>query len=114
VGGTKIKGWLTNHPSLWYYSRMVKAIKEPVPLSNGENIGQSAKAETTNSNLNGLCAEIRRLQARIKDMETQVSTLRRDVNRIDRGQYRAKAEPVLLPQSQEVDIWATLQGGYNG
>jgi hypothetical protein len=36
-----------------------------------------------------LFASLRRLEARVKSLEAQASTLRRDVNRIDKKVYRA-------------------------
>lgn len=42
-----------------------------------------------NADLNSLCRTIRILRAQLADLESKVSTLRRDFNRLDRSQYRA-------------------------
>jgi len=63
-------------------------------LSN--NLSKPIKADN-------LWAEIRRLKARVESLETQGSTLRRDINRLDRQNYRgaSKLQPSDIVQKPD-------------
>jgi len=74
--------------------------------SNPKDEGQSTTSKSDKTlNRDGLYAILRRQAQRIAALETQVSTLRRDLNRIERKSYRdaesgdkhnGQGEPVAL------------------
>lgn len=66
----------------------MKAEIEQIPGTKGQ-IDTSNKAPH-NKGADALWSHIRRLMLQVKSMELALSTVRRDINRIDRNQYRAK------------------------
>lgn len=54
-----------------------------------------ALANTRNTNSDALFRRLRLAEERLRDLDVAVSTLRRDVNRIDRKQYR-EASPLSV------------------
>jgi len=58
--------------------------------------------------LDTIYAHIRRQNARIADLEAALSTVRRDINRISRKQYRDDEPP-----SDTTKIKAGIQSGFN-
>lgn len=79
----------------------MQALKEQVPskIDTGEEKASSKREPTTpKRGLDALYARYRKLEQRVERLEAVNSTLRRDVMRIDRKQYReleapAKTEP---------------------
>ena len=65
-------------------------------------------------NLNAIGRQIRILNERLAVLETSVSTLRRDFNRVDRREYRKEAashfEETKTPLADN-GIWSGLQRG---
>ncbi len=58
-----------------------------------------------------LWANIRRLKAQMASMELALSTARRDINRIDRKQYREDKESPLLENPDNGQKDSVLFGG---
>ena len=71
----------------------MKAVTSQIPVNQGQNESLSNRPQMAGDKF---WAIVRRLQARIESLETGLSTARRDINRIDRKQYReASAQPPL-------------------
>jgi len=74
---------------------MVLAIKEQIPTEEIPLETVSKPIVRTPAKINGrdqLWAVIRRIRVQLKDLETSISILKRDVARIDRAYYRGKSE----------------------
>ena len=71
--------------------------RSQIPQKSGQPISQN---NGPGQGLANLWAEIRRLKSRVLSLETGLSTVRRDVNRVDRKQYRDEAK---LPAANPTD-----------
>ncbi len=72
----------------------MRADKSQIPVNKVETVSQTHAGNKPTDNL---WAQLRRLKAQIESLELAVSTARRDINRIDRKQYR---EDKSLPPSE--------------
>lgn len=69
------------------------ALKDQIPLSNESETRSNKRSNKPHGDSHekyrdGLYARARRMEARISALENTLSALRRDVNRIDRANYR--------------------------
>ena len=69
--------------------RTMKAELNQIPVEQGQNERLSNRPQMAGDKF---WAIVRRLQARVESLETGLSTARRDINRIDRKQYRETSE----------------------
>ncbi|MCK5644777.1 MAG: hypothetical protein KAJ19_28515 [Gammaproteobacteria bacterium] len=90
-------------------SLIMKAEPSQIPVNTGQKIGLTNPGSTPGDTL---WASIRRLKAQVASLELAVSTARRDINRIDRGQYRGKdkAPPDEIPDNGEKEYHPSLFG----
>ena len=72
----------------------MRADKSQIPVKPGQTASQTNAGTKPTDNL---WAQLRRLKAQIESIELAISTARRDINRIDRKQYR---EDKVLPPSE--------------
>jgi len=74
----------------------MQAEKSQIPVKRGQRERLTTGREYSP---NALWAYVRRLKARVEIMETGLTTARRDINRIDKKQYRdiAKEPPAEIP-----------------
>jgi hypothetical protein len=95
-------------------------------LSKREQVQSKPVAKPTHGGqperLNEIYAILRRMSARLSDLETQTGNLRRDFNRVDRAGYRARergpilnneggGRAALLPPLMPDDVWSHVLEG---
>ncbi|GAI49796.1 unnamed protein product [marine sediment metagenome] len=75
----------------------MKAEKSQIP--GPERSKELSKLPADNKARDTLWAQLRRLKAQVASLELAASTARRDINRIDRKQYREedKGPPSIIP-----------------
>jgi len=73
----------------------MKAQQQNVASQNDKIVRQTASSEPRKDNFDRLYAAMRRLSARVIQVESQLATIRRDVNRVDRKVYRDAGEPSI-------------------
>jgi len=72
----------------------MKAETSQIPVNA---VNEGVKPNTGSKSADAIWAHLRRLEAQVKSLELALSTARRDINRIDRKQYREVKE---LPPSE--------------
>lgn len=99
-GGTDVRNGcsLDNAMVLWYLYGMWP-VKNKVPDEKG--VEQARQTTAQDKGGSQLWAELRRLKARLGQIELVLSNTRRDVARIDRKNYRDKVEEPATEQPQE-------------
>ena len=80
-------------------------------LSNTKEKRQTPSGDKRQFNADGAYARLRRLEATLTNIEAQLSTLRRDVNRIDRANNRSTVKAAdLAPQENREGIGVNVGG----
>lgn len=94
----------------------MKLFEKKTTKSNGKRHLSKEPSNTGPKGLDTLYARLRRLEARVNNLEAGLSTARRDINRIDRANYRKAsqspvAESEVFPGLSQKDIELLFPGG---
>lgn len=87
------------------YNKSMRAVETIKSIEDPDKSNGSSKNEPTNGPYrpDTFFARLRRLEHRVSFLEQQLSTARRDINRIDRKQYREMPPSVASPSEGVVD-----------
>jgi hypothetical protein len=76
--------------------------------SKKQEKSQSPNVNRGDTTRDTIFALLRRIEARVSELETNVSTLRRDLNRIDRKVYRESEGVSPIKEDNLPEIWRSL------